>query len=153
MYVVRHYHKFLRQDPDVDAQRSGAKPFILHDSADVIQMHFAVQDLAKQTCMAARANRHKIRPGPRVVVPAQTNRPPNMLVLTQRHVTDVLSAASQASFLFQVSFLESRSDPLDGMAEIRLPLRCIARIVRCEARIVRAGGVIAGVVRFGTGVV
>ena len=135
------------------AQRSGAKPFILHDSADVIQMHFAVQDLAKQTCMAARANRHEIRPGPRVVVPAQTNRPPNVLVLTQRHVTDVLSAASQASFLLQVSFLGSRSAPLDGMAEIRSSLRCVVRFFRCDARIVRAGGAIACVVRFCTGVV
>ena len=95
-----HDHEFLRSNPHVETHGSRPQPFVLHESPHLVHPHLAVHDLAKQTRMGPRANRHEIQPGLRVVVPAQTNRSASVPMQIRSHVDDVLSAPGSACFLW-----------------------------------------------------
>lgn len=78
MQVIRHDREFIHSH--VGTHNFRAHPLGLHDVPGVIQLHTPINDLAEETMLVMRTDRHEISAGPRIVIFLQANGPPVWLL-------------------------------------------------------------------------
>ena len=84
MHMIRHNHKLVQTDERKPLRHP------VPDPADhlprAVQSHLPISHPAKQTQPALHHNRNKIRPGTRIIIPPEPDRPPTMNLRVITHV-------------------------------------------------------------------